>query len=599
MNPLIDVEAKESTVSLEDNTFFAEQFENKSSREPADMKEEDQEKQIDEHKDIQEEASISEADSPHVDSELEKPEEQSEPEKQDEAGKPVDAASNENKDLCLQELIDKMQSSLAQEGAPNFKLFWELRKACLEMFKENISPIARTLSWARYRELSKEAKKLKDILDEESAFAVEQIEIAIKALENDIAEMSQHLEKIERLDLDLLPKSFEKKKEYYSSIQKKLNLLNAHAARINTLRKELIKTEMRIKHKNNFFERLSKAGDNIFPGRKDLIKEVSDNFEKDIEAFVERYFGSQKEFVPTYVLRDDIKHLQNIAKILTLNSQAFSSTRKNLSECWDALKLMDKERKKEIQVKRESVKKTLDELVAKIEEIDLAFNEGQTSPTECLDKAEELFKELRAIDLGKEDGRVLKDKLFAVKKKAQDKIKEKHDERERLEVEKRHLKREALREWHRKITEAISASAETSALDLKERAASLREEAREFLANPGKESQDIEKKLKSLDDFVSEKEEEELIESSSHAGVDSLKTLREILQQKKKRRLEIKEEIEKLRKSSSNSGFDIEKALLQNEQIGVEKERLEKADETISEIEDKIAAVKAELKKNS
>lgn len=501
----------------------------------------------------------------------------------------------ESFDQKLQETIAQMESALSQGGSPNFKLFWNLRKTCLEMFKGNIAPALRSEFWSRYRELSKEAKKLKDLFDEQSAFAVEQIEIAIKALETEIEEMSEHLLKMHEVDLSMLPKSFLKKKEFYSQSQKKLNLLNAHASRVNNLRKELIKTEMRIKFKNNFFERLSKAGDRIFPERKELIREVSENFEKDIDLFVTNYFGSEKEFVPTYFLRDDIKHLQNIAKVLTLNSQAFSLSRKKLSECWDALKQIDKDRKKEIQTKRDSEKKVFDETLAKIETTALSFKENQISAPDCLNLIDQIFKELRSLELGKEESKHIKEKLQHLKKEAQDRIQEKQDERAKLEREKRYKKQEALLELHARVHEAMQSSKTVE--ELKAFSDQIHEEWREF-SDQSKESLDLGKKLKSLADFILDKEDEEILQSSD-SGADSLKALREMLVQKKKRRSEIKLEIEKLRKTAGSYGFDIDKALKQNEQLTLEKERLEKVDMAISEIEDKILETKAKLKQKT
>lgn len=506
-------------------------------------------------------------------------------------------ASIESPDLKLQTIIEKMESALSQGGTPNFKLFWDLRKICLEIFKDNISPAQRATSWAKYRELSKEAKKLKDLFDEQSAFAVEQIDIAVKALESDIETFAEHVAKASEVDLGVVPKSFEAKREEYAFIQKKLSLLNAHAARVNTLRKELIKTEMRIKHKNSFFERLSKVGDKIFPERKELIKQVSDKFEADVRGFVDHFFGGKNEHVPTYYLRDDIKHLQNLAKILTLNSQAFSETRKKLSECWDNLKQMDKDRKKEIQSKRESVKKSTEECLSKIEAVSLSFKEAQISPSECLEKADEVFKELKSLDLGKEELRTIRDRLSSLKKEAQDKIREKQDEKLRHEREKALKKQEAVSELEKRVEDALTGKEMASLSDLKQNALELKESVKDLLGASGKESQDMLKKIRTLDEWVTEKEEEALLNISGE-GKDSLKSLRDVLDQKKKRRSEIKEGIEKLRKEAGSSGFDIGKALVQQEQIQIEKERLERADGAIGELEEKIAELKAKLRQN-
>src|SRR5690242_18416117 len=69
--------------------------------------------------------------------------------------------------------IDFMRDALASSGTPRFKDFWEGRKMCLPLFKENIPPKVRSQLWSSYIELSTEAKRLKEILDEQSAFAIE------------------------------------------------------------------------------------------------------------------------------------------------------------------------------------------------------------------------------------------------------------------------------------------------------------------------------------------------------------------------------------------------------------------------------------------
>jgi hypothetical protein len=82
--------------------------------------------------------------------------------------------------------IDFMKGTLSHAGAPRFRDFWEARKECLPLFKENISPKSRALFWQEYVDLSVEARRLKEILDEQSVFAFEQIDLAIQALVKDL-----------------------------------------------------------------------------------------------------------------------------------------------------------------------------------------------------------------------------------------------------------------------------------------------------------------------------------------------------------------------------------------------------------------------------
>src|ERR1700722_14316948 len=56
--------------------------------------------------------------------------------------------------------IDFMRASLSNTGTPRFKDFWEGRRICLPLFKENISPKMRSQLWGLYIELSTEATRL-------------------------------------------------------------------------------------------------------------------------------------------------------------------------------------------------------------------------------------------------------------------------------------------------------------------------------------------------------------------------------------------------------------------------------------------------------
>lgn len=68
-----------------------------------------------------------------------------------------------------------------------------------------------------------------------------------------------------------------------------------------------------------------------------------------------------------------------------------------------------------------------------------------------------------------------------------------------------------------------------------------------------------------------------------------MQQLKEVLKQRKERRQGIKAQIDALRKSSGVSGLDFEQAMNFNAQVEAEKERLEKINQGILEIEQKIA----------
>jgi hypothetical protein len=245
--------------------------------------------------------------------------------------------------------LELMQAALVYK-APQFKDYWEVKKQCLPLFKEEISPPSRSALWEKYIAISEEARHLKKILDEQSSFAVEQIDLAIQAVESEVKRYQEGTKGEWTLPDEC--QFIEAKKETYEAVQQELNFLNHLATRLNGLRKELIHTEMRIRYKNKFFGRLSVAGDTIFPKRKELVKQISGMFVADVAEFF-AYVNSENERQkhPLFELREEIKAFQLLAKELTLDTHSFKETRHQLTTCWDFLKGLDQERKKEEVVK--------------------------------------------------------------------------------------------------------------------------------------------------------------------------------------------------------------------------------------------------------
>lgn len=116
--------------------------------------------------------------------------------------------------------IDFMRESLSQEKDPNFKGFWEARRVCLPIFKENLNPIARSKLWNDFVELSSEARRLKTILDEQSSFAIEQLELAIGSLEKDIEKYSENLSGFADIEFPETCKFLKHKENDYNVLQK-------------------------------------------------------------------------------------------------------------------------------------------------------------------------------------------------------------------------------------------------------------------------------------------------------------------------------------------------------------------------------------------
>ncbi len=499
----------------------------------------------------------------------------------------------DNIDAKVERTIELMEQSIAQTGAPHFKTFWELRKLALEYFKENVTPALRLQLWGRYTELTKEARRLKEILDEQTAFAVEQIEIAIKALEDELEAFQERLEKAPQVDFGARSATVEEREEFYRSRQRELHLLNAEATRINVLRKELIKTDMRVRQKNKFFQRLSAAGDRVFPRRKDLIREVSDTFISDIEAFVTKYFSTPESEDSLFFLREEIKALQTVAKVLTLNTRSFTLTRTKLSECWEKLKVLEKERKKERVKKKAQYRQHFDALFQKIEEVSKAFGAGTLSINEANKQLDAISGEMRSVELGREEVFELREKLQEAGKPIRDKVRQGEADRKRGEQQKEEARRAKVISLRERIEALFNGdSSQTVEAITIERDAILAELTDKAISRS--ERVELERQLKPVRDLIADRRAQALM-NLSQDDQDTLNQLREIHKERLALRQEIKAQLEHYRKTLGSSGLDFEQAMQYHEQQRLEKERLERADHSLREIEEKITQLEAKI----
>lgn len=489
----------------------------------------------------------------------------------------------------LQKAIDFMESSLSQGGTPHFKNFWEARNVTLELFKQNISSPTRSSLWNRYTELSKEARRLKEILEEQSAFAAEQIEIAIQALEQEIENNAALLSNDASVEFSIESKSLEKKFPYYQGVQSELNLLNAQAARINALRKELIKTEMRIRQKNKFFQRLSTAGDKVFPRRKELIKDVSQHFIEDVDAFIYDNFSKGSLHDSLFFLREEIKALQGMAKILTLNTHSFTHTRLRLSECWDKIKGFEKDRKKARAQQKALFKQNQDAAQQKINELNEAFFSKQLSAVDALKRADEVTGFMRQIELGRDELKILREEIAKARLPILEQQKMEEQERQNQEQEREKQRKQRYLDFRSECENLLNTVDGLDADNL----GSQRDLIQEKISNstlPKMEKQELERLLKPLKDIISDKREKALLELSEDDR-QKLGHLKDLLKEKKVRRHEVKNQLEVYRKAKGGSGLDFEQAMNYNTQIASEKERLEKLTQSIKELEEMIEEV--------
>jgi hypothetical protein len=487
----------------------------------------------------------------------------------------------------LMKSIELMESSLAQTGTPNFRLFWEARKVCLEFFKDPSLLNIKTIYWPKYHELTKEALRLKALLEEQTAFAVEQIEGAIFALEKEIEDIPAQLARMPSSEFPKNSKTIQRHHNFYVEIQKELVLLNAYSTRVTSLRKELMKTEMRIRQKNLFFQRLSTIGDKVFPRRKELMKNMSQLFIDDVEAFVEKNFSSSRMEGPLHECREEIKALQSIAKILNLNTYAFTHTRMKLSDCWDKLKVMEQELKSLRHQKKESHLKNAESVAEKIKALNEAIQKHELSISDAQRQHREIVQFMRTIELGREEIKILREQLDAAQKSIQDQIKLDEKKRRELSQEKARKRLEKATGIQTQMETVQSEVNIYSVSELKEQLELLSKNAEDSSLSE-EEQNEFSDKLETLKDAIATKEIEEVLKLPKEQN-DVIDQLEQVFKQRLQRRSEIKQKIEKFRKITGSSGLDIKQSMYYNERSIAEKERLEKINRQIEKIENAIS----------
>lgn len=482
-----------------------------------------------------------------------------------------------------------MKESLSKYENPRFRDFWDARKECLPLFKQQIVQKQRTTLWQEYIDISTEARRLKEVLDEQSAFAFEQIELAIASLQAELDSYESLVEKASLMEIPAACPALSKNAQKYQQMQRSLHVLNNFAARINSLRKEVIRTEMRVKNKNRLFEKLSAAGHCVFPKRKELIKECSELFSNDVMAFVDKHFSDDVTSRPAlHQLREEIKALQNIAKDLTLNPQSFNTTRLKLSECWDKLKVIDKERKKEISHKKQQMKENAQQVIDKIKEFELLC-QGDLSYSDAAKQSEEILSFMKTLELSFQEQKMLKDQLFAARAPVYEKQRAEAELKEKKEKEHQLEKRKSIDTFKEELTSLLSTSEQLCFEEMLEKKDEIL--ARQPSSSLSKlDKMEIDKLLRLIADKIDDKKEKKII-SLSDSDQERLSQLEDLLEEKKITRNEIKAQLESYRKILGGSGFDFEKAMMYRDLIEAEKERLDKVSSSIEEIELKISEI--------
>jgi hypothetical protein len=265
-----------------------------------------------------------------------------------------------------------------------------------------------------------------------------------------------------------------------------------------------------------------------------------------------------------------------------------------LSECWDHIKVEEKERKKERAQQRVVFKQNAEEIEKLIQVLREAIEKNEETPVEAQKKIENIVAQMRKVELGRDELKVLRDALNDVRKLIHEKIKTEEDTRQQQENERNRQKKEKYKALKDQAEQLLQGYEAQEADELISNRDALLEQVHDSSLTKN-EKQELERVLKPLRDIITEKKEKAMM-NLSEDDRQSLHQLQNILKQRKERRQEIKNQLEVLRKAAGSSSLDFEKAMTYKTQINEEKERLEKANHAIQEIERKIAEVQIKIK---
>lgn len=485
--------------------------------------------------------------------------------------------SLEKKDIPEDQLhlaISFMKESILETKNLRFKDFWSAQKICLTLFKEKMGQTQRKQLWSEYIELLKEARCLKELVEEEATFSFNQIDLAVKALEQEVENLDIQLGSIDKKLFSPPKHAYTQKKNAYRQWSAQLVTLKSAASRLVSLRKELLGLSLQAVKRRNLLNRLDQLGDVIFPIRKKLIEKVSATFIKDVEDFVtSRCIDQGKESIPYYILQKEIKSFQAFARMLHLNQSDFKRTRDLLSKAWDSLKekeVEDKHKQKEINQQQKENFETISNKV-------LAFKDFCQEPVNLIKdkviyKKEALLDEARSMVLQKEAFSQLVADIKKIEQEAFSKIKEKL-------LQKKMIEEKRVKQLKESLSKLMEEKSRYSFEELERHQEACISEYTLYDLSPFDRLM-LEHQLLDLKTAILDKKGEKL----------ALKEEIEVLYGE---RLDLKEEIknkiEIYRKQIGMSALDIEKAFIYSELYESAKTHLCKVSAALQNLEEKFS----------
>ncbi|MCE5295155.1 MAG: hypothetical protein LLF94_11160, partial [Chlamydiales bacterium] len=318
----------------------------------------------------------------------------------------------------------------------------------------------------------------------------------------------------------------------------------------------------------------------------ELIQKVSQLFISDVENFIKTTFVTELKTVQLFNVRDEIKALQSIAKVLTLNTEAFSTTRKTLSECWDSIKNVVKDRRKEASEQKSTYKQHRDQFVGELDALKASFEAKDQPASALMTKLDDLSDRMRNTPLGKLEIRELRDLVRDLRQALTAHTQNEETSRRQLANKKEQEKKSRIEAVRQELITLASTESTQEIEDIEKALEPLVKEVG-TLSIPRTEKQEFDKLVRNVRDVITEKKEQKLL-SLSEGDREAIGKLKDLLKEKKLNRQSIKTQIDAMRKESGGSGLDFARAIQINDMIQNEKIRLDKIESGIEELQDMI-----------
>ena len=258
-----------------------------------------------------------------------------------------------------------------------------------------------------------------------------------------------------------------------------------------------------------------------------------------------------------------------MAKILTLSTDAFTSTRLRLSECWDSLKAVLTERKKERAEQRETFKKHKEELVEEINKIRSGIEAKSLHAAQAHRLLQQVGSRMRSVQLGYQDVRQVRELIGEIEGLLGGAEEKKPIVQEHKSGRWKELVGQAEKlSGSSEDVSAIEAALKTLTLEASEEAASKSERL------------ELDHALSGVRGTIERMHEAHIVPTLSEEEiVAELSELQEM-------RTDVRAQLEAWRRASGGSGCDFSEAFRYTELIGAEKARLERIDGLVARLEE-------------